>query len=408
MCGSEEVPAAAVRRFLLDRQLERSLLFLRNGDAKETNDAAAAVYLICQSQINVILNSSEPFEFSRGGFRNKIILVVDNKSARESIVNLNFRPGIDTELYLLDTGSRCVEELYFIQSKQIWQNVSCEGFHVMLKTSAIPRRMDLRGAKLKCLTSRETPYINVDNSLPSEHLDKITTTRSGDIVQVPSNKIKGIFMDLMDIITRELNIEPMMYMRTDLAWGTYDVATGRSSGMVANLHHRDVDIILTSLSMDTNRERVAHWLVPLTEERMSLFVMRGEHEKSTQQNWMIFLRPFSWNLWVWGCLVNMVLVFASIKGIASYLKQWRGLDSTSGCSFTLVMWAAFSSYFGMRPDLSGPAFGTTSINIIVFFMSLVGTLIFMCYRAALTSELSVETIQPPFANVDEFIASDYR
>ena len=41
-------------------------------------------------------------------------------------------------------------------------------------------------------------------------------------------------------------------------------------------------------------------------------------------------------------------------------------------------------------------------------MSLSGNVVFMSYRASLTSELAVKTEKPPFTNLEEFYHSEYR
>lgn len=84
------------------------------------------------------------------------------------------------------------------------------------------------------------------------------------------------------------------------------------------------------------------------------------------------------------------------------------LETTEDCNATQLLWAAFGAYFGGKPNLYGPAFNTLPISVVIFAMALVGTVVWISYRAALTSELSVDMVKPPFTTLEEFYDSDFR
>ncbi len=70
-------------------------------------------------------------------------------------------------------------------------------------------------------------------------------------------------------------------------------------------------------------------------------------------------------------------------------------------------YAVFVSNFGMKSPLMELSSGT-STRILVLFVFMTGNVMFMAYRASLTSELSVRKYTSPFNNFEELLDSDYR
>lgn len=95
----------------------------------------------------------------------------------------------------------------------------------------------------------------------------------------------------------------------------------------------------------------------------------------------------------------MIMIHLMIKGSNGTMQE---------CHPALLLWAAFAANLGGNVSLSGPAFNTLPISVMMFAMALVGTVFWISYRAGLTSGLSVEIIKPPFTTLEEFYDSDFR
>ena len=69
-------------------------------------------------------------------------------------------------------------------------------------------------------------------------------------------------------------------------------------------------------------------------------------------------------------------------------------------------WLIFCSYFGRKP--TPIQFETRfPLRVLLFSIFLAGNVIFMSYRASLTSELSVRDSLMPFTNLEGLLATDF-
>jgi len=72
------------------------------------------------------------------------------------------------------------------------------------------------------------------------------------------------------------------------------------------------------------------------------------------------------------------------------------------------LWTVFSSYFGGKPSnvIKNHQIG---LRILVFSILLTGNVVFMAYRASVTSELSVWTLKMPFYDLQGLLnRPDFR
>jgi hypothetical protein len=68
-------------------------------------------------------------------------------------------------------------------------------------------------------------------------------------------------------------------------------------------------------------------------------------------------------------------------------------------------WIALKANFGGKP---ASVHKNNSYQIAVFICLLTGSIVWIFYRAFLTSELSIVTLQQPFNDLETFLESDYR
>ena len=70
-------------------------------------------------------------------------------------------------------------------------------------------------------------------------------------------------------------------------------------------------------------------------------------------------------------------------------------------------WIVICSYFGKGPPKINSD-DRAPFKIWLFSIFLVGNVVWMSYRASLTSELSNRTHKKPFSNLEELLHSDFQ
>ncbi len=75
-------------------------------------------------------------------------------------------------------------------------------------------------------------------------------------------------------------------------------------------------------------------------------------------------------------------------------------------TFVGWFWMTFSANFGGKPKNPLPK-KVASNRVILFTCLIVGTVIWIGYRASLTSELSVTEISYPFNSPESILGTDY-
>ena len=119
-------------------------------------------------------------------------------------------------------------------------------------------------------------------------------------------------------------------------------------------------------------------------------------------SWTLFLNPLSSGVWI-----VLIIVVALISLIFTGIEVL--FDLTNEKFYLLVylknLWIGLKANFGGKPS------SIHKINVyqIVLFTSLlVGSLIWISYRASFTSELSVVKTKLPFDDLETLFTSDYK
>ena len=123
-------------------------------------------------------------------------------------------------------------------------------------------------------------------------------------------------------------------------------------------------------------------------------------------SWTTYLNPISTNLWL--MLVSVaILVAIVLSGIEKLmpLSKLKYSHMITLISFISHCWIAIKSNFGGKP---ASVHKNNSYQIAVFVCLLAGSIVWIFYRAFLTSELSIIKLKQPFNDLESLLASDYR
>ena len=165
------------------------------------------------------------------------------------------------------------------------------------------------------------------------------------------------------------------------------------------------DVIVTALTVSRERFDVVNFSPPLGLETYAIFISRSG--ASEELSWASFLLPFSRTLWL-VLAANVLLVVSLVNTFQGMLDKDKGWNINCG-KFLSQYWMIFCSYFGRDPknfpkDRNGSSFFQT----IAFIVLLCNNVVFMTYRASLTSELSTRRSKLPFTSLEEFHGTNYQ
>ena len=132
-----------------------------------------------------------------------------------------------------------------------------------------------------------------------------------------------------------------------------------------------------------------------------VFIERIENEALS---WTAYLNPLSMELWL--LLIIVSILTSSFLTIIERFFIKSITEKLPILIFLKNLWVALKANFGGKPKYSKPT--NTTHKIIMFECLLVGSIIWMAYRASLTSELSIKKLKLPFNSLESLLASDYR
>lgn len=169
---------------------------------------------------------------------------------------------------------------------------------------------------------------------------------------------------------------------------------------------KEADLIAAPLTMTGERFEAVNYAPAIGYETFGLFIWRSASEE--ELSWLTFTRPFANHLWL-ALFASAALVCLFLELFSALLDSCRGLSHCLGSVMETYL-LLFFAYFAKRPEKfpGGEHERTDMFKVILFSTLFWGNMVFMAYRASLTSELSVRLSKQPFSNLEEFLESDYQ
>ena len=147
------------------------------------------------------------------------------------------------------------------------------------------------------------------------------------------------------------------------------------------------------------RAVVLDLLPSITTANPIIYIKEVEEEMI---NWAIFIHTFSTSLWI-------VLIFVAIimAIILTSVERYFGskYENYLVTHYVKNLWIASKANFG------GKASSITKRNsheMLLFTCLLAGSIIWISYRASITSELSIVEPKLPFHNLESLLKSNYK
>ena len=257
--------------------------------------------------------------------------------------------------------------------------------------SIIVRRSNMHGSHLKILVENDPPYMILDNYARNQgiYLDLAE--------KVPHSALRGAFGTVLFAMAKDLNFTFDLYR----PWGEGKIGRWGSkgpdsewTGMMGMMQRRLFDLAAVPFSIKTSRAEVVDYVFPAGNYKLGLVIRDPNQEDLT---WFTFGSSFRFEAW-FVIFVTAVVVTLFMR---VYSKPGRRHPTLSK---SVVSWCenfsfAFAANFGGRfaADKVGHSDKERVFILTVLFF---GSIVFMAYKASLTSHLSVVKYKLPFHSLE--------
>ena len=167
-----------------------------------------------------------------------------------------------------------------------------------------------------------------------------------------------------------------------------------------------MDFMIASITMNPSRSLGIDFLLPFSQRRSAIYI---KTPTGSEFHWNLFVAPFTVKLWVF--LFGLSVFYAVVGEIGMHVSEWCLNSGRSrllpSVALSIIQTMAFikSAYFGLCLDLFDkhePIQPMANGKRLYYFVILLsGYIVFNCYAASLTSELSISTLKLPFRNIEE-------
>ncbi|XP_031252119.1 glutamate receptor 2.8-like [Pistacia vera] len=178
-------------------------------------------------------------------------------------------------------------------------------------------------------------------------------------------------------------------------------AEGRSAGtydeLLYQIEDKKVDIVVGDTTIVANRTSYVDFTLPYSESGVTMLV---PIKRDKRKNMWIFLRPWSWDLWL------AVVMYSIFTGIAIRIIE-HGTPNTEFQGSTtrqvgMVLYFPLSSL--VVPQ--GKLVSKYSQFVLIIWLCLAYILL-QSYTASLSSILTIDRLKPSFVSVDELKTKGY-
>ena len=265
-----------------------------------------------------------------------------------------------------------------------------------VNTDFIKRRSDFHGIVLKGIVG----FFGLDMlSTDSEYQEKAPYFKNNDTYQI-NGFTSGLIHDVMLNLQERLNFTTVLYKRKIDIWGSGLInsknKTYKENGMLGDIFFKRVDIGVVPFIMTIERANSVDFLYPIKDSIDGIFIPilteRYDYES--------YFAPFSLSLWL----------TLGITGVS--FAAWRFILLKFHASETIFgfdqIWTSFSGFLGGKPTPTPPIDKKTSYKTMIIVTLLCSTIVWIAYRARLSSMLAIQKKKYPFHNMEGFSKTNWR
>ena len=312
-----------------------------------------------------------------------------------------YYPTININLFYIELAFDKAQmiEKYIINGMQVSRVVANYQNEEWVKDrdSIVIRRSNLHGSHLNILVENDPPYMILDDYETDQNIFMDVAEK------VPQSALKGAFGTVLFGLAEDLNFTFDLYR----PWGKGKIGRWGSkgtnsewTGMMGMMQKKLFDLAAVPFSIKTSRAEVVDYIFPAGNYKLGLVIRDPNQESLT---WLTFASSFQIEAWfvifIMTFLVTMFMrIYSNVKQrqtVFEFVKFW-----SENFSF------AFAANFGGRfaADRVGQSHKERVFIFVVLFF---GSIVFMAYRASLTSHLSVVKYRLPFNSLESLYEDTY-
>jgi hypothetical protein len=321
----------------------------------------------------------------------KIVIVITSKNfsvdvlLNQEVYFFNHETGMMEEKYMIN-GIMVHNALFKVDKEKIMSNVT---------QSFLTRRSDFKGITLKLVMAEQPPLLMLKPGTNTIHNELIN--------KVQEHQLTGSYHVLTTQLSQEMNWTASRSLFYGSDWGSYDSKSGAWSGLIGLTQRGKADVIGTSFDLTAERFQVLDYLTPMTETKMTIIINKDTPEL---HSWTMFMKPLSWLLWV-AVLCNSIAYSVTLIFMQNLKNNKHSTLAGYLGEVPKTWWCVFITSFGKSLNLETQR-STGSWRLLIFLTCLSGNIIFMAYKASLTTQLSLRFPHLPFHNLEQLSETDYR
>ncbi len=393
---------ATIRKAVMQDTLDQAV-----GFDKRVTEEDSLIYCLShkRSDIDKLLMSDN----GRHAVGNIWVLI--GKTEEVVSMNTNLCVNINRLVYFLDTVTGRLTETYSIANMTVSSVLGHIGhggsIHWERDNNVLNRRADFMGLHLRAGSfAVGAPMISYSNE-DRKHF-RWTKDRKGSLVaDVTDETASGAFVEVMDVLQSALNFSTSKIVRKDGSLGFPRFVNGTFvgyTGIIGDLLSRDIDLVMAPMRHVIERYSIMDFLHGIGTYTNSILV--NANAGNEEQEWLTYLLPFRANLWLL-LFANSLCATVAITLVS--LLYFTNMQNVVLILFDFLasFWMILMSYFG-KPLSVQKLWQARPTRILLFFIFFSGNLVFMFYKAGLTTELSIKAQKLPFNTAKGLYESNYR
>ncbi|VVC37864.1 Ionotropic glutamate receptor, L-glutamate and glycine-binding domain,Ionotropic glutamate [Cinara cedri] len=208
---------------------------------------------------------------------------------------------------------------------------------------------------------------------------------------------KGYCIDLIEKLAEEMNFKYELIAKNK--FGEFDSTTNKWNGLIGGLVEGELDIVVASLTMTSDREEVIDFIAPYFDQSGISIVIRKPSRKTSLFKFMTVLKPEVWLSIVAALTVTAFMIWILDK-YSPYSAQNNKLKYEQFRNFTLVesFWFALTSF---TPQGGGETPKAISGRVLVAAYWVFVVLMLATFTANLAAFLTVERMQTPVQSLQQ-------
>ena len=258
----------------------------------------------------------------------------------------------------------------------------------------IKRRSNFHGIVLKGMVAFEGWQMFAADS---RYQEKAPYFQNNETYQV-NGFTDGLYHDILMTLQERLNFTTVLYKRKKDVWGFIHYKNGsyEGTGMMRDIFFKIADIAVAPFVMTIGRAIFVDYLYPIKAITAGLYIPILDTERIDFET---YLSPFSFILWITLALTGVTFAIWRF-----FLFKVHGRGTIFGFDH---IWTSFSGFLGGTPTPT-PIDKNSSYKTMIIATLSCGTVVWIAYTAALTSELAVHEKKYPFDDMESFSKTNWR